>query len=205
MLRVLKRLFAFILVCSPIAKGYGADTGKEAVMKYFAPGRSGQSMIVNREPASLPGNDNLIALSVSGLFNSKSYGWTEESLKGWGVEASYQSPMASFFTRGFHLEYQKYITDRAELGKVSLLMSFTFPRRLDFPVFLAIAAGPGYFTKQKANESEFTIDYKGYAGLRFTQQNTQYFLQSGVKNHVHMLSDGQFISWYFSSGVAYKF
>lgn len=174
-------------------------------MKYFAPRSNNQSVIVDRTPASTSTENSIVGLSVGGLFNSKSYGWMDESFKGWSVEATYQSPMAGYFARGFHLEYQKYITDRADLGKVSFLMSFTFPRRVDFPVFLGVAAGPGYFTKQIKNESEFTIDYKGYVGLRFTQQNAQYYLQSGIKNHVHMLSDGQFISWYLSSGVAYKF
>lgn len=198
-------LFAVSLLFSTPGQSSSSNTGRDAAMKYFTRKRLTTSQ---RSPQSTaaPSGDHILALSVGNLLNSKSYNWLGEDPKGWNLELFYQNATEGYFGQGYHLELQKFSESGSpDLSKVSFLVSFTFPRRLSFPVYLGAAAGPGYFFQQKQNESEFTIDYKAWLGLRLLDDRSQYFLQSGVKNHVHVLSDGQFIGWFISSGVAYKF
>ncbi len=199
-------LLTLILSIKP-SLGMGAETGKTAALKYFT--GDAKRQVKTRVPASQSFNlqgDQILAVAVGSLINSKSYNWAgEESIPGWNVEVFYQKAGTGIFGQGFHLEMQKFATGDDELTKVSMLFSLTFPRRLSFPVYLGVAAGPGYFLKQKENESDFAFDYKAYLGLRLNQIHSQYFVQSGVKNHVHVLSDGQFVGWFVSSGVAYTF
>lgn len=199
-------LLILVLSLGGVQQVLAKETGKTAAMKYFTKGAKKQ--MATRAPASAPvasGQTRMLGISVGSLLNSRSYHWSEESFRGYNVEASYFSQGTGIFGRGLSLEMQKFAADDEELTKMAFLFNFTFPRRITFPVYLGAAFGPGYFFKQLEDESEFTIDYKAYLGLRLNQVNSQYFLQSGVKNHVHVLSDGQFIGWYISSGVAYKF
>ena len=191
--------------------GHSQETGKGAAMKYFVPNESQSSVksgksVVSRGPAQANmETENLLGLSVGSLLNSKSYGWLDEETSGWSVEAQYLSQGEDYISRGYHFELQKFSSKERELTKLSFLVSFNFPRRLSFPVYLGVAAGPSYFVQQLKGSSEFALDYRAYAGLRLSGTYGQYFLQSGVKNHVHVLDSGQFIGWFFSSGVAYKF
>lgn len=180
-------------------------------MKYFVPSASQSSVksgtsVVSRGPAQVHQEiENLLGISVGSLLNSKSYSWLEEETSGWSVEAQYLSQGDGYLSRGYHLELQKFSYKNRELTKLSFLMSLNFPRRLSFPVYIGVAAGPSYFVQQVKGSSEFALDYRAYAGLRLNGTYGQYFLQSGVKNHIHVLDSGQFIGWFFSSGVAYKF
>ncbi len=201
------RTFLIILLSSIAQWGQAADTGRSAALKYFSPNAKRQASV--RGPASSSSSslqgDQILAVAVGSLINTKSYNWGDESTPGWNVEAFYQWAGSGVFGQGVHLEMQKFALADEELTKLSFLYSLTFPRRLSFPVFIGVAAGPGYFLKQQENESHFAFDYKAYLGLRLNQAHSQYFVQSGVKNHVNVLSDGQFIGWFVSSGVAYTF
>jgi hypothetical protein len=198
-------LCSIFLVLAPLVAG-AAPTGRAAALKYFS--SQAKQQVVTRSPSEVGlslGGQRLLAVAVGSLINSRSYNWTEESAPGWNVELFYQSASEGYFAKGFHLELQKFAIDQQELSKVAFLYSFTFPRRLSFPVYIGVAAGPSYFIRQSQNESHFAFDYKAYLGLRLHQKHSQYFIQSGVKNHVHVLSDGQFVGWFISSGVAYTF
>lgn len=198
------KIVLMVVLVGGVQQLMAASTGKGAAMKYFSKKPSAQ---IRTSPAQTKptGDSGLMAFSVGTLVSSKSYQWLGNDFQGWNVDIGYRPASKGYFGRSYHLEYQKFTDVVEELSKMSFLMSFSFPRRLSFPVYVGIAAGPGFFFKQKDDESEFTFDYKAYLGVRLNQAHSQYFIQSGVKNHVHMLSDGQFIGWFVSSGVAYKF
>lgn len=201
-------LLSFLLAClmgPGLPIGMAAEVGKSAAMKYFTTEAKEQKSTRGPASSSSLAGDRILAFSFGSLIQSKSYDWAGDAIPGWNVEAFYQWAQSGVFGKGIHLELQKFAVQEEELTKLSVLYSLTFPRRLSFPVYLGVAFGPGYFLKQREGESEFAFDYKTYLGLRLHQQNAQYFVQSGVKNHVHVLSDGQFIGWFVSSGVAYTF
>lgn len=195
-------VFFIILTFAGVQQVFAASEGKEAAMKYFT--KSSKRQLASRSVVD-PGNSNLLAMAVGSLVDSKSYQWTDNQLSGWNAEIFYHNASEGYFGKGYHLELQKFASEDEEFSKVSFLLSFTFPRRLSFPVYLGVAGGPGYFTKQLRGESAFSFDYKAYLGFRLNEIHSQYFVQAGIKNHVHVLSDGQFNGWFVSSGVAYRF
>lgn len=207
---MVSRVFIFLFLAFFFAlppSSYAANTGRAAALKYFSkktPGgsRAPQSRISAPVMVGAPG---LVSLSVGTLVSSQSYQWAGDDLSGWNAEVAYQPPGGDYFSRGYHLELQKFNDQSQEFSKLSFLFSLTFPRKISFPVYIGAALGPGFFFSQKRGESELSLDYKGFVGFRLNHERSQYFVQSGVKNHIHMLSDGQFIGWFVSSGVAYKF
>lgn len=208
MTRGFQQILLFCALMFTLPQVWAAGTGRSAALKYFTkkPNSESAKIKVRQPQSSSSGSDRgLIAIGAGSLIQTKSYDWAGNDLKGWSLNASYQSLKSSYFNRGYELEFQKISAGENQLSKLSFLLSFSFPKRLSFPVYVGVAAGPGYFFKQTEGESEFTIDYKAYLGLRLNRSTSQYFLQSGVKNHVHVLSDGQFVGWFVSSGVAYKF
>jgi len=196
-------LILIFVIMAGVHQVQAASTGKSAAMKYFTKNSKRQS--ATQAPSVPSGSGNLLGVAVGSLVSSKSYQWMGDDFTGWNIEAFYQRATSGYFGQGFHLEFQKFTSEEQDLSKISFLFSFTFPRRISFPVYLGVAGGPGFFLKQQEGESDFSFDYKAYLGLRLTEKNSQYFLQSGVKNHVSVLSDGQFVGWFVSSGVAYKF
>ncbi|MCB0379169.1 MAG: hypothetical protein KDD33_11820 [Bdellovibrionales bacterium] len=186
---------------------WAAQTGKKAAQKYFVKkGEEGRST-ASTSITSAGNYKGLFTLSAGTLFASKSYNWAEQqSPTGWSLQLDYHRRLkSSFFATVYQLEMQKFQTSPREASKLSFLFGVTVPKNLEFPVYIGVAAGPGIFLKQLAGESLLTLDYKGFVGLRYNQDHSQFFLESGVKNHVNVLSDGQLSSWFLASGVAYKF
>ena len=187
-----------------VHQSFAVETGKAAAMKYFTDQPA--SIKAPRGPASSGTSyGQLFSVSAGTLIQGKSYQWAGEDLGGWNMQIAYRRNAGYYLAQAFHLEFQKFTEAQQEFSKISLLLNFVFPRSVTFPVYLGVGAGPGFFLKQLVNESSLTLDYKGYVGLRLNQEHSQFILESGIKNHVHMLSDGQFIGWFISSGVAYKF
>lgn len=206
-MKIIPFTVSLILLLAGVQQAGAAATGKSAAMKYFTAKREPSQVSTKKASAASLGevSGQLLAFSVGSLLNTKSYDWGDKEFNGWNVEVFYQRNTSGYFSSGYHLELQKFATKDDEFSKISFLLSLTFPRRLSFPVYLGVAAGPGFFLQQAEDESEFAIDYKAWLGLRLNEKHSQYFLHSGVKNHIHVLSDGQFIGWFISSGVAYKF
>ncbi len=196
--------FTFTLL---IPQAFAVEVGKDAAMKYFTgkPSRSPDtSSNISVSPPPSADYDSLLSVALGGLIQTQSYGWSEQSVEGWNVEAAYQT-QSDYFLTGYALDFQKFVNEGEELSKIAFLFSMSFPRRQTFPVYIGVSAGPGFFFKQKKDESQFSFDYKAYMGMRLSQSYSLFFLEGGVKNHLHILTDGQFIGWYMSSGVAYRF
>lgn len=197
-----RHILILFLFLAGVQQASASSKGRDAAMKYFTKKNKRQ---LASQPVYDPGNSRLIAIAVGSLIDSKNYQWTQDQLSGWNAEIFYHQATKGYFGQGYHLELQKFAGENREFSKVSFLLSFTFPRKLSFPVYLGVAGGPGYFTKQLKGESAFSFDYKAFLGFRLNEIHSQYFIQGGIKNHVHVLSDGQFIGWFVSSGVAYRF
>lgn len=92
--------------------------------------------------------------------------------------------------------------------KMAILTFFSFPRfETGFPVYLGFAVGPGVFYKQLDGYSSLTLDYQAVLGVRLINvwRGMGLFVETGVKNHVHVLTKGQFDSLFLSAGTSFTF
>ena len=56
-------------------------------------------------------------------------------------------------------------------------------------------------------ESSLSLDYQLIAGARIFDvfENTGFLIETGMKNHVHLLSDGQFNGVFLTVGSVFTF
>lgn len=76
-----------------------------------------------------------------------------------------------------------------------------------FPLYFGGGAGVGVFFKQLRDESSLSLDYQLVMGLRLLRLigETGLVLETGMKNHVHLLSDGQYNGVFLTLGAAFNF
>ncbi|MGE0633285.1 MAG: hypothetical protein AB7O96_12805 [Pseudobdellovibrionaceae bacterium] len=92
--------------------------------------------------------------------------------------------------------------------KMSLVYLITFPDAASaFPLYFGLGGGPGVFFRQIKNESNLSFDYQLVAGARFMNitGGAGFFVESGLKNHVHLLSDGQINGVFLAGGAIFTF
>ena len=202
-------LFCFIFFLGTASVEAGG-TGRSAAMKYFTYKKKESS---TRSPSSKETKENspfespgqsLLAFSVGSLINNKTYGQFN-SRPLWSSEIFYQSHRGSYVANAFHLEWQQFPRSVDRLNKLSFLFSLSFPRSISFPVFIGLATGPGFFMKSGNKKSVWTIDSRVYLGLRLTRTRSQYFLQTGFKNHLLEFKNVELPGWFISLGLAYRF
>lgn len=91
---------------------------------------------------------------------------------------------------------------------LSVLPMILFPDAAStFPVYFGVGIGPGVFLSQITNESTLSLNYELVGGVRFFNVigNTGFFLETGLKNEIHLLSDGQFNGFFLSLGALFVF
>jgi hypothetical protein len=76
-----------------------------------------------------------------------------------------------------------------------------------FPLYFGGGAGLGVFFKQLENESALSFDYQLVAGARFFDliDNFGLMIETGMKNHILLFSDGQFNGVFLTVGGVFNF
>lgn len=76
-----------------------------------------------------------------------------------------------------------------------------------FPLYFGLGVGPGFFINQLSNESYLSVHYQAVAGVRFFNviESVGFFLEGGLKNHLFLLSDGQFNGFFITIGSIFTF
>ena len=70
-----------------------------------------------------------------------------------------------------------------------------------------LAAGPGVFLKQVSGESSISFDYQLFLGLRLFNlfEQTGFYIEGGMRNHLLLTSDGQLNGTFVSAGAVFTF
>lgn len=182
-------------------------TGKGAAQKYFSPDSNASAS------ESGGSKEHYLMLGFSLYFDSDAYRWGPshyEDPSEWALGVTYRFGewlnSTDFLVR---VEYQFFDLDGNENPqKLSFVPIVIFPdARSEFPLYFGLGTGLGLFTKQINDESHLSLDYQIFLGLRFFDllENTGFFVESGLKNHFHLLSSGQLNSVYLSFGSVFTF
>lgn len=194
------------LLCLPLARAEDPVVGKNAAGKYF------QRDAEIKETTARTTGEGLLMLHVGGFTSSTSYQWggnakqTDIGKATYGVTYLYDRwGNLDVNIRMDFIEY-KVVNERAL--KLSLLPLWTFPMaERHFPLYFGFGVGPGVFFNQLPEESNLSLDYQLIAGARFLDlyENFGAFIEFGLKNHLHVLSDGQFNGTALVAGCAFTF
>lgn len=191
--------------------------GRKAASKYFENDRESirgpsQSNEGGGGGSGPRGGEQLLMLSVGTFIGSKSYVWgprkSEDNVGRMSYGITYLYDEWAGLDLNIRADFNEYRIDDQHTKKLSFLPLVTFPRAASrFPLYFGIGAGLGVFFQQVTDESNLSLDYQLVAGARFMDlfENFGFFFEFGMKNHLHLLSDGQFNGNTMTAGGVFSF
>ena len=185
-------------------------TGKQKAQEYFqadadrAKSQSGSQ--------SIGSSDHYLALHIGQFMQSETWLWGQKEKQkdngksSFGVTYRFDEWGQTDLDVRFELD-EFSVVDQKPL-KFSIMPLIVFPEAgSKFPLYFGAGAGLGVFLKQIEGESNLSFDYQIFMGARFfnVYGSSGFFFETGLKNHVLLLSDGQFNGTYVSLGALFTF
>ncbi|WP_415062838.1 hypothetical protein [Bdellovibrio sp.] len=207
----MKTFLSLILPLLISSMAFGQDSqprvGRGAAARYFQ----------KRDPAQTyqggAASDHYLALHFGRYMASQSYEWGKNGQEddvgknNFGVTyrvGEWQNSM----DLNLRLDYSEFEVGGEKPTKLSFLPLITFPDASSrFPLYFGAGLGLGVFFKQASGKSSLSLDYQLVAGARFFDifENTGFFIEAGLKNHLLILSSGQLNGTFLSGGLVFTF
>ncbi|MBX2988974.1 MAG: hypothetical protein KF802_13885 [Bdellovibrionaceae bacterium] len=181
--------------------------GRDAAARYF-----------QREPSqevAMPAGprDHYLALHIGKFMNGQSWEWGRggrvDDTGGMSFGVTYRLyEYSNSSDVALRVDFNDYKAVGEKPLKMSLMPMFMFPdANSRFPLYFGAGAGLGVFFKQVKDESALSFDYQLIAGARFFDvfENTGFFFETGLKNHVLLTTSGQFNGVFLSGGAVFTF
>lgn len=192
------------------------ETGKKAAQEFFLERKKSKKArpaapSAPRQMSSASG-DRYLALHLGIAFDEETYKWGErnkDDVSEFNAGVTYRmGEWVNSMDMNFRADLTFFELREGKALKLSLLPLITFPDvRSRFPLYFGAGAGLGVFFKQIRDESHISLDYQVVAGARLFElvENMGIIFEVGMKNHVLLLSDGQYNGAYFSVGSVFEF
>ncbi len=205
----------FVLLSSCVSHAAAPKVGKAVAAKYFQKNpdeQSKNSRNVATEEAGLGSEERYLAFGISSFTKSEAFNWgntnKEDGIGKLGLDMTYRLSQSNNVDYALRVSYTEYQPLNQKANKMSFMYAVTLPDAgSKFPLYFGAAAGPGVFFTQLSNESSVTLDYQLYLGLRIFRlfDNTGFYIEGGMKNHLQLTSDGQFNGTYIAAGAVFTF
>lgn len=216
-------LMSFLLAQSLWAQtpvvGRGAatkKTGKESAQEYFKSDAEKNEVNHPSESSSGPryiqSGEHYLAISAGNHIQGDAWGWGQkEKQKNTGAafaDVTYRYDEWGQTDLDIRIDFSEYSLLDERPMKMAFMPLIVFPEASSkFPLYFGAGAGLGVFFKQLPDESNVTFDYILFMGARFfnVYGSTGFFIETGLKNHLHLTSDGQFNGTYLAGGAVFTF
>lgn len=181
--------------------------GRDAAAEYF------QKKPDENDRAENSSSDHFLALHFGKLMNSESWDWGGsgklEDVGGNTYGLTYRfDEYTKSMDMNLRVDFEEFKINDEKPLKMSILPMFIFPEASSkFPIYFGFGAGLGVYFKQVRGSSAISFDYQLVTGARFfdVYGNTGFFIEAGLKNHLHLLSSGQLNSSFLSGGAVFTF
>lgn len=199
-------------------------TGKAAASKYFADRKKvdPQAPVLvqdsdegDEEPSRSPaqaGGPRVLALHLGTYFDEDIYKWGGKANKEAGKLTTGVTYRIGEWVNSMDLylrvDFNSYQLNEGKALKMSLMPVVSFPdANSDFPLYFGAGAGLGIYIKQIDDEGSLSFDYQLLAGVRFFELfgDAGLTVEAGLKNHIHLLSDGQYNGVFVAVGTVFNF
>jgi len=182
--------------------------GAKAATKFFK-----KDQETSRSPSEISSEDHFLAIHLGTFVDSDAYVWGDSEHADdpgkLNLGVTYRiGEWTNTMDLLFRVDFINYELLDGKPMKMSLLPMILFPDATSkFPLYFGAGIGPGVFFKQLPRESSVSLDYQLIAGARAFDliENTGFFIETGLKNHLHLLSDGQFNGVFVSAGAIFTF
>ncbi len=182
--------------------------GRKAAQKYMGQATEEET----RGPASVTKEAHYLAVHIGTYVGDDSYKWGSEHESNIGklnLGVTYRiGEWANAADLDFRADFSTFNLNEGSATKLSFLPVIIFPDASShFPLYFGAGVGPGFFLKQISGQSAISLDYQLFLGARFFNvlDNTGFFVEAGVKNHFHLLSNGQFNGSFIATGALFTF
>lgn len=203
------KLLAALILTSLVSVNVYAQApvvGRDAAAKYFEKRAPTQSSLGGSE-------DHFLMLHFGRYMNSQSYDWSRngatEDIGGNSYGLTYRvGEWYNSMDLHIRVDYSEFRIDDKSVSKLSFMPIITFPdAKSRFPLYFGAGIGGGVFMSQVDNKSPLSLDYQVILGARFFNvfENTGFFIEGGLKNHLHVLSSGQFNGAFLAGGMVFTF
>ena len=188
------------------------ESGREAASKYMGSGEKKSSASESRRPAGTS-SERYLALHFGPFLSSDSFHWGRtdkvRDAGNWTAGLTYRlggwENSADFAIR---FDVSTFDLPEGKATKIALLPMILFPdASSQFPLYFGGGVGLGVMSKQIDDESALALEYQLVGGVRFFELagSAGAFIEAGIKNHIHILSDGQFNGAFISFGTVFTF
>lgn len=187
-------------------------TGKQKAQEYFQADAEKSKQNGSSSEGPVGADDHYLALHVGQFMQSETWLWGQKEKQkdngkgSFGVTYRFDEWGQTDLNVRFELN-EFSVVDQKPL-KFSILPIILFPEAgSKFPLYFGAGAGLGVFLKQVEGESNLSFDYQIFMGARFfnVYGSSGFFIETGLKNHLLLLSDGQFNGTYLSLGALFTF
>ena len=197
-------------------------SGREKAQEYFKE-RQGSAESPRRasaEPGAMP---RYLAVHLGSFFSSQAYKWGDgdgDDPGKFNMGVTYRlGEWVNSMDLALRIDYTTYklqelvdtatgaLVDR-DARKLSFGVVITFPdANSRFPLYFGGGVGAGFMMKQLPDESAIVIDYSLIAGARFLDviDNVGFLVETGLKNHIHLIGSGQFNGVFLNVGTVFAF
>ncbi len=194
-----------IFILGPVLAEEPQVVGRDVARKYFegAAPKSEES----------PSRNHYLALHFGRHLGSEVWDWngaeSNSDLAQSSMGVTYRlSEWEQVADKNLRVDFNEFRLGAERFYKISFLPIFTFPdANSEFPLYFGIGGGLGVFFRQSAGESSLSFDYQLIAGARFfnVYNTVGFFLEGGLKNHLHLLSNGQLNATFAALGLVFTF
>lgn len=184
--------------------------GRGAAAKYF--NKEAEEETTYERPSQRQSGDAYMALMAGPYLSSAAYAWKGGDKRTKIAKADYSVTYLfdnwGSIDTNIRIGFSEFQIDDEKLSKLSLMPLWTFPMAdRGFPLYFGFGAGLGVFFKQIEDESNISFDYQLVAGFRLPDliENFGFIAEFALKNHLHILSDGQLNATAFTVGGIFSF
>ena len=204
-MRTILIISSLILLISGSVLANSPKVGRQAAQEYFQE----DAKAYGRRPAAV---QNAMMIYLGTFMGTQAYQWgcscKMEDVGKSQLGITYIYDEWNSMDLSIRVDYSEFKVGDVAPRKLSFLPLLTFPR-IDsgFPLYFGIGAGAGVFMQQVDNESSISLDYQLVAGARFPEiwEAGGLFVEFAMKNHLHLLSDGQLNGTALSAGGIFLF
>ena len=188
-----------------------SKTGRQKAQEYFKSDAEKSKSSASKSEA-VGADDHYLAIHIGQFMQSETWLWGQkEKQKDNGKNSfgvTYRFDEWGQTDLNVRFEFNEFeVLDKKPL-KFSILPLIVFPEAgSKFPLYFGAGAGLGVFFKQVDQESSLSLDYQIFMGARFfnVYGSSGFFIETGLKNHLLLLSDGQLNGTYLSLGALFTF
>lgn len=207
----------FVFIFGSLTFADAPKVGRKAAERYFQGERAADKRNVATDggsrSSSRGASDHYMALGFGTFSESTAYNWgqngKEEKVGKWGVDLTYRFVEQEYlFDQALKVSYNEFEPAAESVNKLSFLYAVTLPEAgSKFPLYFGAAGGLGAYLKQISQESLLSFDYQLYLGLRVFDvfDGMGLYIEGGLRNHMHLTSDGQFNGTFLSLGSIFVF